>query len=180
VSGAGAQVPAALADLDAADRNAAAQADIRLTLAQLYTRAGELPSAIHQYDLWIAAHAGDARLATALNANCWERALLGSQLDRALADCRAALQLTGQRGPILRSRALVRLRLGQYKRSLADFDAALKLLPHNPWALYGRGWDELRLGSSELGQRDMSAALARSPQVAAQARTYGLASGLTP
>jgi predicted aspartyl protease/tetratricopeptide (TPR) repeat protein len=168
------QIAAALEDLDFADRDAAAQADIRLRLADLYTRAGRLPEAIHQYDLWTAAHAGDARLPDALNASCWERALLGSQLGRALANCRAALRLSSQRGPILRSRGLVRLRLGQYKASIADFSAALKAMPRSAWSLYGRGWDESHLGMSAAAHQDIQAALVRSPRIAAQAGAYGL------
>lgn len=168
------QIRAALADLAAADRAAATQADIRLTMADLYTRAGRLPDAIRQYELWIAAHPGDARAAAALNASCWERALLGSDLQRALADCREALRLASQRAPILRSRGLTRLRLGQYEASIADFSAALKAMPGSAWSLYGRGWDELRLGRSDAGREDIARAIALSPTIAAQARAYGL------
>lgn len=170
-----AQVAAALTDLDVADRDASAQADIRLMIAAAYARGGRLSAAIRQYDLWTVAHPDDARVASALNASCWDRALLGTQLDRALAACKGALRLTSQTAPILQSRGLVRLRLGQYTGSIADFSAALKRMPHSPWSLYGRGWDELRLGRIDAGRADIAAALALAPRIGERARAYGLA-----
>ncbi len=72
---AGRDKPHALADLAAVDRLAAKQADVRLTLAQLYGQADEPESAIGQLDLWIAAHPEDSRQATALNGRCFTRGL---------------------------------------------------------------------------------------------------------
>jgi hypothetical protein len=71
---------------------APAQADVRLQLGRLYESVDLLPQAIAQYDQWIAVHDEDATLPEARNARCWARALLGRQLNQALADCNAALR----------------------------------------------------------------------------------------
>ena len=80
----------ALADLASADRLAARQADVRLTLAQLYLRADEPALAIPQLDAWIAAHPDDARRSEALGARCRARGLSGLSLDHCDAATRAA------------------------------------------------------------------------------------------
>ena len=49
-------IPAARADLDSIDELAAKQADVRYEMASTYERAGLLPAAIAQLDLWLASH----------------------------------------------------------------------------------------------------------------------------
>jgi tetratricopeptide (TPR) repeat protein len=100
----------AVKNLDAAEQSAPKQDAVRLQLGHLYEHAGLYPAAISQYDLWIAAHREDALLVNALNGRCWSRALSGSDLDKALDDCNAALKLDPKSSAILDSRALVRLR----------------------------------------------------------------------
>jgi tetratricopeptide (TPR) repeat protein len=75
----------------------------------------------------------------------------------------------------LDSRALVRLRLGQYDKSIADYDASLRLNPRSAWSLYGRGVDRMRKGMTAEGRSDIDAALAIQPSIAEAARKYGIA-----
>ncbi|HEX4025948.1 MAG TPA: aspartyl protease family protein [Steroidobacteraceae bacterium] len=165
---------AAGADLDAAARHAPGQADILLAIADAYQRADLPAAAIAQYDLWIAAHAQDAKMGGALNGRCRARALAGRELTQALADCNAALKMDPGVPQFLDSRGLVRLRLGRLDQSIADFDAALRQEPRNAWSLYGRGVDELRKGMKGEGERDIAVAVALSPSIVEQASGHGI------
>src|SRR6185437_4592599 len=53
-------------DLEALDRLAPPQANLRLTMGQLYDRIGEYAGAVHQIDLWIDYHQDDVSLPLAL------------------------------------------------------------------------------------------------------------------
>jgi tetratricopeptide (TPR) repeat protein/predicted aspartyl protease len=160
----------ALADLDAAHASATKEADVRLEMGILYGRANALPQAIAQYDLWIAAHDRDARMPDALNARCWARALSAQDLEKALEDCNAALELRPDTRIYRASRGLVNLRLGRFDPAIEDFDASLQgPPPRNAFYLYGRGIAKLRQGRTAEGQADIDAALALQPRVAAEA-----------
>jgi tetratricopeptide (TPR) repeat protein/predicted aspartyl protease len=161
---------AAVPDLEAADHAAAREADVRFRLGLDYQHANLMPQSVAQYDLWIAAHADDARLGAALGNRCWAKALLGQDLKSALKDCDSALGRIGKKNAgsaaILLSRGVVRLRLGDYDKSIADFDAALALRPKSAWSLYGRGIARVRRNKAAEGQADMSAAAAIWPSIA--------------
>jgi tetratricopeptide (TPR) repeat protein len=161
---------AAVTDLEAADHAAANEADVRYRLGLDYQHADLMPQSVAQYDLWIAAHADDARLGAALGNRCWAKALLGQDLKSALKDCDSALSRIGKKNAgsaaIFLSRGVVRLRLGDYDKSIADFDAALALRPESAWSLYGRGVARIRRKSAVEGQADMSAAAAVLPSIA--------------
>ena len=172
---AGRDKPHALADLAAADRLAARQADVRLELAELYERADEPESAVGQFDLWIATHPEDSRQATALSQRCFTRAVWNHALDLALADCDAALKRDPKLVAARESRGLVRLRQGDPDAAAADFDAALAAQPKDPWALYGRGLARLKKGQTADGKADLAAAGALRPGLDAEAKAHGLA-----
>jgi tetratricopeptide (TPR) repeat protein len=159
----------AIADLDATDRAAPKQADVRLFLAQAYEHL-ELPApSIAQYDLWIASHREDSRTIQALNNRCRVRAWQGEDLAMALADCNQALRSEAKGSALLArslgNRALVRLRSGDYGNSIADYDDALKLAPKDPWSLYGRGVAEIREKKTAAGNADIGAATAISASI---------------
>jgi tetratricopeptide (TPR) repeat protein len=165
----------AMADLDAADHAAAKVADVRLALAELYMRADAPAAAIAQYDLWLRSHPDDVGRPTALNGGCWSRTILDRELDKALADCDAALRLNGKLPGVLDSRGLVHLRLGQFAKAITDYDAALALDPKRAWSLYGRGVARSRLGMTVEGKADIAAATALAPTLPATAKGYGAA-----
>jgi tetratricopeptide (TPR) repeat protein/predicted aspartyl protease len=168
----------ATADLDAVDRHAPKEADVRLFLAQGYEHLDLLSRSVAQYDLWIISHRDDARMALALNGRCGERALFGEDLANALGDCNAALKLTDKSSPafgrILDSRALVRLRMGDFDRAIADYDDSLKLIPKNAWSLYGRGIAKTRKNRIAEGEADMAAATAIWAPVEEQFKRRGI------
>ena len=162
-------------DLDAADRAAPREADVRLALGHLYEYLHDFPAAIAQYDHWIEARRlDDVGMPAARNARCWARALAGQELDRALADCNAAVRARPKVAAYLDSRGLVYLRRGQYAKAIGDYDAALALAPGKAWALYGRGVAEQRLGKTAAGQADVAAATALSPRIAEEAAARGI------
>jgi len=159
-----------------ADFDAAARLDptTRLVAADAYEAADLLDAAIAQLDPWIAANPKDDRLVAALNNRCWARALLGRELDMALADCNAALKLNPQTIGLLDSRGLVHLRLGQFDRAIADYTGALRQQPKNAWSLYGRGIAELRKGMKAESDADLKAAAALAPKLADFAAKHGV------
>jgi tetratricopeptide (TPR) repeat protein len=170
----GPENPAVISDLDAADRFAPPQADIRLQIASLYARARRFAEAIIQYDKWITAHDQDVQMPEARNARCWARALWGQELNQALLDCDSALKSRPDTAAFLDSRGLVRLRMGDLDRSIADYDAALRLQPHIAWSLYGRGLAKVKKGLTTAGEADIAAAMAIQPRIDEEARTHGI------
>jgi len=174
----GSEVVKVTADLDAAERAAAKEADIRLRIGLDYERVDMLPQAVSQLDVWIAEHPNDSRIAAALNERCWSRSLVGQDLRKALDDCNAALKridkTNGAAAPALTGRGLVRLRLGDYDKSITDFNAALGIDPKDAWALYGRGIDKLRRGNAGQGEADMAAATTLWPPTADHLKKYGI------
>ncbi len=162
----------ALDDLHAADRSLAPSSDMRLRLAGMYDAADAYEPALASYDQWLKSHPEDHDRATAFNGRCWARALLDRDLDRALGDCDAALRLRPGEAAYLDSRALVRLRRGEFDKALADYDAAVKVQPRNAWSLYVRSIVERRTGLTAKADADRATALAINPAVAARAKRY--------
>jgi len=163
-----------LADLDKVNLSVAKEADVRLALGNLYARAGSLEQAIEQYDKWLDAHLQEIRTPEVLASRCRARAMLGQNLDKALADCNRAVKERPQAVVYLDSRGLTYLRLGQYDKALKDYNAVLASLPRNPWALYGRGLVELHDGKTAQGQADIAASKSVDPRVAQEAARRGL------
>lgn len=162
--------PAVLADLDAADRAAARESDERITIGELYQRAGSYSAAVAQYSKWLDVHQrGDVRLAEALAARCWARAKWGQELDAALSDCTVALRHRPDFAGPHDGRGLIYLRRGDYDHAISEYDAALHLNPRIVWALYGRGIAKLHKGKAAEGQADLDAATAIAPRIAEEA-----------
>lgn len=109
-----------------------------------------------------------------LNNRCWTRAVNGEDLDLALADCNAAIDLDARYGAVLDSRGLVHLKRQDFPAALADYEAALALEPNNGHYLYGRGLANRGLGNQERAVADMMLAESAEPGIGAQYATYGL------
>lgn len=169
-------IPEASADLDKVDKLVAKQADERFELGLEYLRAGLAPPTIAQFDIWIAAHGEDARMAIALSARCKARAMQGQDLTAALKDCNAAISRSGklQNPDFLDNLALVRFRLGDYDKSIGEYDAAVKIRPKNAWTLYGRGLAKLKKNDRSGGEADLAEAVSIAPAVAEAYKRMGL------
>ncbi len=168
-------VPAATADLEAADRYLPKESVEHLEMGNVYEAADLLPAAVIQYSKWIDSHERtDVRMPNALNSRCWARALQGQELDAALSDCTAAVKLQSSNAAFLDSRGLVYLRLAKYDKSIADYDAALAIDAKIASARYCRGIARTRQGHAAEGQADITEAVAKSPQIADYYRRHGV------
>jgi tetratricopeptide (TPR) repeat protein/predicted aspartyl protease len=161
-------------DLRAVDAALAPQSDRRLSVAGMLTDLGEYDRAIANYDSWFKAHPEDSSRAGAFNGRCWARALAARELDQALNDCNAALRLRKGDASTLDSRALVRLRAGEWKQAVADYDAALKNDPDNAWSRYARGVALTRGGDAKRGSEDHAAAIKLDEKIEERAKRYNL------
>ena len=174
----------ARADFDAALAGSGPDSSARLGVADAYLQARQYEGAIAQLDHWIGDHPRQDMLAGALNARCEARAEWGRELDKALADCNAALKRQPRTTVFLNSRGLVNLRLGRADEAVADFTEALKAQPKLAWALYGRGLAERKKGQKPQGDADLAAAEALDRSLPERARQIGLvpaeASATTP
>ena len=168
----------ALADLDAAEKLAPAQSQIRLELADLYLYLENPGAAIRQWDLWIDSHPVDAHFVGALAQRCYAKALQNKNLDSALSDCNRAMALIDMRNPdnawVLANRGLVRLRQGALDKAISDFNDALKLQPKYARALYGRGVALIRMNKAKQGESDIDAAAKLDRTLKDQMQHYGV------
>jgi len=165
-------------DVDAVDRFAAKQADIRFELAQDYIEL-DLPAlAVAQFDSWINFHKEDSKRRFALARRCWARALQNEDLDEALSDCYGALYAVSEKAPgysdVLGYRGFVRYRMGRFDKSIADYNDALKLNPKAALSLYSRGLAKIRVKKTAEGEADMAQALKMEPGVADQFNRLGI------
>jgi tetratricopeptide (TPR) repeat protein/predicted aspartyl protease len=169
-------VPGAKADLDFVDGVAAKPSNVRFEMARVYESVELFEAAILQYDSWIPAHPQDVLLATAYDRRCVDRALVGQDLAKALADCNLAVGLIPKtaQGAFLGNRGLVRFRLGDYDKSIADFSASLLLRPNNAWVLYGRGLAKLRKNQPTESSIDIAAAEKIAPKISERYAHYGI------
>jgi tetratricopeptide (TPR) repeat protein len=172
-------VDGAIADLDAVDRLAPKQADLRFELAQRYEAVGRFSRAITQYDLWIQNHPVDSKRATALGARCRASAIQNEDLAGGLADCNKALSIGDKKNPsyghLFANRGLLELRQASYEKAILDFDAALKTMPKDAFALYGRGVAKIRRNRTAEGDIDIAEAVKIVPNIGAPFSERGLA-----
>src|SRR5437762_4897113 len=118
---------------------------------------GSFAKAVADYSMALVLSPNEARL---WNARCWTRAIAGTRLELALADCNHAIGLKPALAQAFSSRGLVYLRLNELQKSLRDFNQAVRLWPRFSAALYGRALVEGRLGQRTRADRDIAAALA--------------------
>ncbi|MEO7207303.1 MAG: tetratricopeptide repeat protein [Steroidobacteraceae bacterium] len=172
-------VDGAIADLDAVDRLAPKQADLRFVLAERYEQVNRFSRAIAQYDLWIANHPVDSKIAMALGSRCRASAIENEDLGVALTDCNKALSVGDKKNPnyghLFENRGLLELRQANYDKAILDFDAALKTMPKNAFALYGRGVAKIRKNKTAEGESDIAEAVKIAPHIAAPFSARGLA-----
>lgn len=162
-------------DLEAADRAAPKQAEVRLDLGDLYLRVRDYDAAAAEYSRWIDSHdRSDVQMPRARAARCWARALIGRELEAALEDCNAAAKAGRGNASVLDSRGLVYLRLGKYDKAIGDYDAALALDPKTAWSLYGRGLARQHLGQTAAAEADIAAAKALHPKIAEEVASHGI------
>ena len=105
--------------------------------------------------------------ADAYSSRCWVRAIIGKDLNLALADCNQALTFELDHAQALYSRGLVNLKLNKLMEALADYNAALQSDSHNTTALFARGTVEKKLGDETQGDADLAEAISLNASIAA-------------
>jgi tetratricopeptide (TPR) repeat protein len=108
------------------------------------------------------------------NSICWAKAVAGVALDRALAECDAALAGAPNNAAAMDSKGLVLLRLGRVDDAISMYDAALAKRPQQSSSLYGRGLARLKKGDTAAANQDRKAALALDPDVVETYADFGL------
>jgi tetratricopeptide (TPR) repeat protein len=116
----------------------------------------------------------DPKEPVAYDNRCWTRAIVGRELQEALADCNEALRLDPNLSHPLATRGLVDLRLERFDNAIADYDAALKINSQMANALYGRGFAKLKKGDTAGGNDDIEAAKAIQADIAEEFARYGV------
>lgn len=170
----------ALADAEAAAAGFAGGSLDHLQVVNLFDRLHRADRVLALIDPIIALHRQDSKLGVLLNTRCYSRALANSELAKALADCNTAIKRDGALAAYLDSRAMVKVRQGDWAGALADYDAALAMDAGQSTSLYMRGWARRASGSTDpeavkQSAADFAAAKAIDADVADQFVPYGFA-----
>jgi predicted aspartyl protease len=162
------------ADFKAAMAAAPPESELQLQVASYYGTRGHYNEAITLLDDWIATRPDDDRMRTAHNNRCWERAVKNVELELALADCNAAVNMGKKEASLLDSRGLVWLRMARYDKAISDYDAAVSVNPKFAGSLFGLAIAESHAGQKGASARHQKEALAINPRVAESFKKMGL------
>lgn len=116
----------------------------------------------------------DPKMSPALNNRCLTRAVMGSNLEGALADCNEVLKLVPNDPYAHDNIGLINLKLKQYDKAIAQYNLSLRTDPDRARALYGRGLARTRNGQGPAGISDMSTASGIQPNIAEEFKRYGV------
>jgi tetratricopeptide (TPR) repeat protein len=112
--------------------------------------------------------------ATSYAARCRIRAIIKTDLDKALADCEEAAKLAPKDTQVLGAAGFLQYRLGHLKEALADFGTVLNDNPKLAGALYMRGVIRLRSGDTAAGNADIAEANDEYPGIEANFADLGV------
>ena len=164
----------ALADLAELDKALAPEAQMRVEMGHLYLSLHAPAQAVAQYDRWIPHHTREFQVENILYERCWARVQLGTELDKAMDDCDAAVDANAKNPVFLAARGWAFLRQGKPAKARDDFDRSIALKPDAAFALYGRGLARLGLGDQAPGQADLAAARKADREIDAKITRDGL------
>jgi tetratricopeptide (TPR) repeat protein len=108
------------------------------------------------------------------NLICWYLALANVDLDEAIKACDRAIRAEPRNAAYVDSRAMLKLRLGDFAGAEADYISAYALDRGQAMSLYGRGYARIRLGREQQGRADIVRALEAQPDLAAEWARWGL------
>ena len=112
--------------------------------------------------------------ANALSERCWLRAVWGRELDRALDDCKAALQIDDDSAEALGNRGVVEYRLAEYPQALSDFNESVRRDDRAATSFYFRGLTKRRLNDRDGGDADIEIAHKLDPNIDSSIQKMGL------
>jgi len=137
----------------------------------IYGERRQYPQAMADYDAGLKLQPGAL---PGLNDRCFTRAVMGQELDKALADCTEALRLSPNFVNAMTSRGFVYFRMGNFAAAIADFDATLKINPNSAAAYYMRGLTKIKTGDRSGSDRDISRARELDRKIAEWYAGYGV------
>lgn len=108
------------------------------------------------------------------NLICWHLALANVDLDEAAKACDRAIRGAPRNAAYIDSRAMLKLRLGDFAGAEADYISAYALDREQAMSLYGRGFARIRLGREVQGRADIARALEAEPALAGDWLRWGL------
>lgn len=108
----------------------------------------------------------------AWDGRCWLRAIVGQDLDGALADCERALQMRPDAANTLNTVGFVRFRQGRFDEAIASYDASIRLDPNVASSYYVRGLAHKALGKD--ADEDLAKALSMEPGIRQRYMGYGI------
>lgn len=169
----------ALADAEAALAGYHEGSLERLRVVALFDRLQRADRVLALIDPIIALHKNDNQLSNLLNMRCYSRALANIELAKALEDCNGAIKRNGANAAFVDSRAMVKVRMGDWAGALADYDTALAKAPKQAASLYMRGWARRASAPKDpaqikLAEADFAAAKAADADIADSFMPYGL------
>ncbi|WP_342039347.1 DUF3857 domain-containing protein [Allosphingosinicella indica] len=160
--------------MQAVERQAAASDDPAGFDAYRANRLADRGDTAGAVAIWDRMVAKTPRNPTMLNNRCWTRTTAGTELEKALADCDAALAIEPAHVSARDSRGLTYLKLGRFPEAIADFDFALGKQPAMAESLYGRGVAKLRSGDKAGGEQDIARARLALFDIDAEYAGYGI------
>jgi tetratricopeptide (TPR) repeat protein len=163
------QYDLAIADFDRAIGIWSGYAPAWLWRGEAYFLKGETQRAIADFDRAVKLR---PEWASALVRACWARAVLNTELERALNLCTRAIAAK-KTDRAFNNRGFVHFRMGRYREAIADYDAALAL-DDSAGSLFMRGVCKLRLGDAS-GHADIARARALQPTVLEEHAAMGVA-----
>lgn len=170
----------ALADAEAALAGYHEGSLDRLAVVALFDRLHRADRVLALIEPIIALHKADNELGSLLNTRCYSRALANIELPKAMADCAGAIKRLGPVPALVDSRAMVKVRMGDYAGALADYDTVLAKAPKQAASLYMRGWVRRATAKDDaeqlkLAAADFAAAKAVDADIADDFTPYGFA-----
>lgn len=169
------QFAEAIADLDVALSSYPDNAELLYNRGYAHFWRGDLPKALADYDATLAV---SPTMVRALINRCLTRVTLNTNLDGALADCNAAVQIEPDNAAARETRGLAYLKLGKPDAASADFATVLEIDPNRPISLYGRAVcrsvDSLAASLQQAAAEDREAALALDPAISTSFARLGL------
>lgn len=169
VMGLAGDVDEAILLLDEQDGDEETRRWLEVERAELESIAGRAEAGYERIEQLLADRPNDPEL---LNAKCWYMGVWNFAVDESVQVCTRAVEVAAVPGPVLDSRALAYLRVGELDKALSDANAALSTWPEQHETLLLRGLIRLESGD-EGGRDDVRQALAREPALAGEYTRYG-------
>ncbi len=157
----------------AAFEAAPTKAPMARRIAQSYYGAKRYAEAVPYWDKTVEADsAADHQKAMDLKADCWTRARIGLDLQRAHDFCEASLKIAPKEFDSLQIMGFSEFRLGHNGEAVDRFDAALAMEPASADAHFGRSLAERKLGQIAKADADLAAARTANPKIGEEMATF--------